>query len=199
MRTHSSTQLAQALALGLCLLGCSKQGAAPETRPPAPPVTNPAPPQRPTVPAELAVPDDHKLVLAVSARGSQIYECAPDASGAPAWKLHAPSAELFDDAGAQIGVHYGGVDKNLPPGPYWEATKDGSRVHGGSPVSAPNQGSIPLLRLTAADTSGNGIFSKVSYIHRLATTGGVAPTEACTAGKRIDVPYTAQYYFYAAP
>jgi hypothetical protein len=183
----------------LCLIGCGKQGAAPEARPPAPPpVANPGPMQRPTVPAELAVPEDHKLVLIASARGSQIYECSSD-GGAPAWKLHAPSAELFDEAGTQIGVHFGGVDKNLPPGPYWESSKDGSRVHAGSPVSVPNHGSIALLRLTAVDTSGNGVFSKVSFIHRLATTGGVAPIDACSGDKRVEVPYTAQYYFYAAP
>ena len=182
----------------LCLLGCSKQGPAPEPKPPAPPVDNPAPMQRPTVPPELAVPEDHKLVLIASARGSQIYECSTD-GGAPAWKLHAPNAELFDEVGGQIGVHFGGVDKNLPPGPYWESSKDGSRVHGGSPVSVPNQGSIALLRLTAVDTSGNGVFSKVSFIHRLATTGGVAPIDACSGNKRAEVPYTAMYYFYAAP
>jgi hypothetical protein len=186
------------LVLIFCVLGCTKQGATHEPKPP-PPVANPAPLQRPTVPAELAVPDDHKLVLIAEARGTQIYECATDASGAPAWKLHAPAAELFDEGGNQIGVHFGGVDKNLPPGPYWESSKDGSRVHGGSPVNAPNQGSTPLMRLQAAHTSGNGVFSKVSFIHRLATTGGVAPTESCTAGKRIEVPYSALYYFYAAP
>jgi hypothetical protein len=186
------------LALISCLASCSKH-ATPEPKAPSSPATPPAPLERPTVAAELAVPDDHKLALMTTARGVQIYECAPDANGAPAWKLHAPSAELFDDAGAQIGVHYGGVDKNLPPGPYWESTKDGSRVHGGSPASAPNQGSIPLLRLQAADTAGNGIFSHVSYIHRLATTGGVAPAGDCAAGKRVEVPYTAQYYFYNAP
>jgi hypothetical protein len=182
----------------LCVLGCSKQGTAPEAKPPAPPVVSPGPLQRPAVPAELAVPEDHKLVLVANARGSQIYECSTD-SGAPAWKLRGPRAELFDDAGAQIGVHFGGVDKNLPPGPYWESTKDGSRVHGGSPASVPNQGSIALLRLTAVDTSGDGVFSKVSFIHRLATTGGVAPIDACSGDKRVEMAYTAQYYFYAAP
>ena len=182
------------LALMTCLLGCGNKGATPEPKTP-PPAT---PPARPTVPAELAVPDDHKLALVASARGVQIYECVAD-GGAPACKLHAPSAELFDEGGAQIGTHFGGVDKNLPPGPYWESSKDGSRVHGASPVSAPNAGSIALLRLQAADTSGTGVFSHVSYIHRLATTGGVAPAGDCEAGKRTEVPYTAQYYFYNAP
>jgi hypothetical protein len=171
--------------------GCAKPGAAPRS------AGEPAL-VRPGVPAELAVPDDHKLAVVASARGVQIYECATDASGAPAWKLHAPRADLFDASGAQIGIHYGGVDKGLPPGPYWEA-KDGSRVHGQSPVSAPNPGSIPLLRLQAADATGTGVLSRVSYVHRLATTGGVAPAEACTAGQSTEVAYTAQYYFYTAP
>src|SRR5690242_15726818 len=100
----------------LCLVGCSRPGPAPEPKPPAPPVDNPAPMQRPTVPPELAVPPDHKLVLIAAARGSQIYECSTDGGG-PAWKLHAPNAELFDEVGGQIGVHFGGIDKNLPPGP----------------------------------------------------------------------------------
>jgi hypothetical protein len=43
------------------------------------------------------------------------------------------------------------------------------------------------------------VFSKISFIHRLATTGGVAPIDACSGGKRAEVQYTAQYYFYAAP
>ena len=182
---------ARTMVLVLCMAGCAKQGP-----PPAGPgggglVT-------PTVPPELAVPDGNKLVLVAAARGVQIYECASDAGAAPAWKLHAPRAELLDDGGAVIGSHYGGVDKGLPPGPYWES-KDGSRVHGAKPVSVPSAGTIPLLRLEAADTTGTGVFAKVAFIQRLDTTGGVAPTGACEAGKQNEVPYTAKYYFYAAP
>jgi hypothetical protein len=191
----------QLLALVACLVGCgSKQGAATEPKEMAKPaVMAPAtPPARPTVPAEIAVSEDHKLSLMANAKGVQIYECAADASGAMAWKLHGPRADLFDDAGNQIGIHFGGADKGLPPGPYWEA-KDGSRVHAGKPASAPNQGSIALLRLEASDTSGTGVFSKVTFVHRLDTTGGVAPAGACTAGKTTEVPYTAKYYFYTAP
>ena len=189
------------LALVACLSGCGgKQGAAAEPNDVSKAaVTAPAtPPARPTVPTEIMVPDDHKLTLMAIAKGVQIYECAADTSGAMAWKLHAPRADLFDEAGTQIGIHFGGVDKGLPPGPYWES-KDGSRVHAGKPANAPNQGSIPLLRLETADTSGTGVFSKVSFVHRLDTTGGVAPAGACTAGKTTEVPYTAKYYFYNAP
>jgi hypothetical protein len=55
------------------------------------------------------------------------------------------------------------------------------------------------LRLEAADTSGTGVFAKVAFIQRLDTTDGVAPAGACTAGKTIEVPYTAKYYFYSKP
>jgi hypothetical protein len=148
---------------------------------------------RPSVAAELAVPDDLPLVLVGNAKGVQAYEC--DAS---AWKLHGPRAELFDARGARVATHFGGADKNLPAGPYWEAS-DGSRVHGGKPVSVANPGSIALLKLEALDTSGTGVLAKVAFIQRLATTGGVAPDGACTAGQTADVAYTATYYFYATP
>ena len=195
---------ARSLALMMCMLGCAKPGAAPA----AEPGTSPAPMGMapggaglvaPTVAAELAVPEGHKLTYMAVAKGVQIYECAADASGALAWKLHAPRADLLDDSGAQIGVHFGGIDKSLPPGPYWESIKDASRVHGAKPVSVANPGSIPLLRLEAADTSGTGVFTKVAFIQRLDTTGGVSPAGACTAGQTTEVPYTAKYYFYSTP
>jgi uncharacterized protein DUF3455 len=201
---EAGSMRAQLLALVLCVAGCAKQGATPGPKeggdgtPPGPMARTASPLVAPTVPPELVVPEGHKLTFMALAKGVQIYECAADASGALAWKLHAPRADLVDDSGATIGSHFGGVDKSLPPGPYWEA-KDGSRVHAGKPVTAPNAGSIPLLRLEAADTSGTGVFSKVSFVHRLDTTGGVAPAGACTAGKTTEVAYTAKYYFYTAP
>jgi len=196
---------ARTMALVLCMAGCAKS-AAPGPSEPAGGAAGAAGPSggagaglvAPTVPADLAVPEGNKLTFMAAAKGVQIYECAADAVGALAWKLHAPRADLVDDSGATVGSHYGGVDKGLPPGPYWEA-KDGSRVHGAKPASAPNPGSIPLLRLEAADTSGSGVFAKVAFIHRLDTTGGAAPAGACDAGKQTEVPYTAKYYFYSKP
>lgn len=148
----------------------------------------------PMVPAELAVPAGVTLTFEALAKGAQIYECDP--SNPKAWKLHAPRADLFDDAGTVVATHFGGVDKGLPAGPYWQAN-DGSRVHGANPVSVPNPGSIPLLRLDAADTSGTGIFAKIAFIHRLDTTGGAAPDTVCEPGKQVAVAYTAKYYFYS--
>jgi len=173
--------------------GCGGTAATPAPKEVTPVVPAPV---APVVAAELAVPAGAKLALVANAKGVQIYECAADAAGALAWKLHAPRADLFNESGAPIGKHYGGVDKGLAPGPYWEAI-DGSRVHGAKPVSVPHEGSIPLLRLETADVSGTGVLGKVTFVQRLETAGGVAPKDACTAGQTSEVPYTATYYFYA--
>ena len=126
---------ARTLALLLCMTGCPKPAPTPE--PPPGPGSGSGSGSGggggglvpPTVAPELAVPDGNKLTLVAAAKGVQIYDCAPDASGAPAWKLHAPRAVLVDDSGAQVAIHFGGVDKALPPGPYWQAS-DGSPRRG---------------------------------------------------------------------
>jgi hypothetical protein len=193
--------------LAVLVLTACAHDAAPATSTATSEATKPAPsgpmtpPARPSVAPELAVPDTAKLVLVADAKGDQIYECVAGDGGALAWKLHAPSAMLFDASGKQIGAHFGGVDKNLPAGPYWQV--DASRVHGDKPVSVANPGSIPLLKLeghdaTAAISNQPGVLSSVAFIQRLETTGGVAPAGACTAGDQVKVPYTARYYFYSA-
>ena len=55
------------------------------------------------------------------------------------------------------------------------------------------------LLLGATSTETDGKFAKITSIQRLATRGGVEPTETCDAssvGKEMRVPYTADYYFY---
>jgi len=37
--------------------------------------------------------------------------------------------------------------------------------------------------------------SETTFIQRLNTAGGVAPTTACTVGAMALVPYTAEYFF----
>ena len=146
----------------------------------------------PTVPAELAVPAGNHVTARYDAVGYQVYECGT----AGAWTLHAPKARL--STRGDVGVHFGGVDANLPAGPYWQSLRDGSRVHGGGAVSAANTGAIPLLRLTGLDSTGTGVFAGVTYIHRLNTVGGVAPTTSCDPADKAfkNVYYSATYYFY---
>ena len=54
-----------------------------------------------------------------------------------------------------------------------------------------------LLRTVSAE--GPGIFSNVTYIQRVNTVGGQAPTmPGAFTGAEARVPYTAEYYFYRA-
>lgn len=148
----------------------------------------------PTVPDEIAVPSDAVLLFSSHARGVQIYDCIDGF-----WKLYAPRALLFDPQSRRPTIiHYGGIDRGLTAGPWWESIKDGSRVRGRSTGSAlsPNPDSIPLLRLAVQEHQGDGMFSSVTYIQRLNTTGGVSPTGSCERHARRQVPYTADYYFY---
>jgi hypothetical protein len=148
----------------------------------------------PAVPKEIAVPSGAVLLFSRHARGVQIYAC-PDGE----WTLRAPRALLFDPQSRRpTGIHYGGVDRGLTPGPWWESARDDSRVRAArvDEAPSPNADSIPLLLLKAVEWHGSGAFSPVSYIQRLNTVGGVSPTGACPQGAQRRVPYTADYYFY---
>lgn len=147
----------------------------------------------PTVPAELAVPAGNHVTSRYDAVGFQVYECG----AAGTWTLHAPKARL--SGRGDIGVHFGGIDADLPAGPYWQSFRDRSRVRGGGAVSSTSRdGAVPLLRLTGLDSTGTGAFSGVTYIHRLNTVGGVAPTTPCDPADKSfkNVYYSATYYFY---
>jgi hypothetical protein len=162
--------------------------------------TDPLPAEvpRPEAPEAIAVPEGNQVAFVGHATGVQIYECAQDANAMLAWRLRAPRAELFDGS-KMFATHFGGVDVGSPAGPYWQSVEDGSSVRGGNVVSAPNPGNIPLLRLDAVEVMGDGIFGRVTFIHRLATEGGVGPTGACPGPEaRMEVPYSSDYYFYEA-
>jgi hypothetical protein len=151
----------------------------------------------PTVPEAIAVPPGSVLLFSRHAKGVQIYECQNGQ-----WAFHAPRALLFDPQSHQpTAIHYGGIDRGLTPGPWWESVDDSSRIRGGKAVSAPspNANSIPQLRLEVLERQGTGVFSQVSYIQRLNTMGGVGPTGACQPDERRWVAYTADYYFYGNP
>jgi Protein of unknown function (DUF3455) len=85
-------------------------------------------------------------------------------------------------------------------GPEWTST-DGSVVNGTKvqQANAPAAGAIPWLLLRASSTTGTGVFSNVTYVQRVNTSGGVAPATGCdaaTSGTDTSVPYTADYYFF---
>lgn len=196
--------ISTALLLGACLSAPQPQPA-PLTTSPSP--TTAAPPAEPgataSAPApsadskpadKLAAPAGNALVLTVSAKGSQIYTCAPGKDGgAPAWTFTAPEAELFDGSGAKVGTH--------GAGPFWQVA-DGSKVIGAVREKADSpDGSIPWLLLEAKSHEGSGRLAAVTFIQRTDTRGGKAPAAGCDAGhagEKQSVPYTASYLFYSA-
>ena len=146
------------------------------------------------IPNSLKAPSGNVLLFTTFASGAQLYVCAPqtDDPNKFAWTFKAPVAVLWNDQAEQVGTHYAG--------PSWEGN-DGSKVVGEvvARADAPNPGTIPSLLLKAKANDGAGIFSSVTYIQRLQTVGGVAPTEACdrsVAGLERAVRYTALYGFY---
>ena len=151
----------------------------------------------PEIPEALAVPAGHKLAFAADASGFQVYVCAagPEAHGTPAygWTLKAPDAKLFDKRGQQIGTHFAG--------PTWQAVDGSSVVAKRVEGHSVGPDSIPWLLLQAASNTGHGLMSKVTFIQRLATSGGIAPSSGCdrsSVDQTRSVAYTAKYYFYEA-
>jgi hypothetical protein len=148
------------------------------------------------LPAALQVPGGAGLSRMLHGSGVQIYECRAGAQSPTqfAWALQAPAADLSDRSGKDAGRHY--------EGPTWEAN-DGSKVVGELVAHdpGPTPSAIPWLLLRAKSNAGKGIFSKVQFIQRLNTVGGLAPQAACDAAhvsQRVRVAYSADYYFYNA-
>lgn len=165
----------------------------------------------PTVPANLHVPAGNKLFLIGHAIGTQNYICLP-ADGGVKFTLFTPQATLFK-GDKQITTHYfgpnpaeGGVIRAA-----WQHSKESSTVwgrvmdgHSSADPAYVAPGAIPWLLVTVVGAQGGDKGSdkleKTTYIQRLNTAGGVAPTTGCTTtvdiGNRAYAPYTADYYFY---
>jgi hypothetical protein len=142
----------------------------------------------PAVPPEIQVPAGQKVVLDVVGKGVQIYDCNP---AMLAWTFREPAAVLSDHRRRPVGVHF--------VGPTFESF-DGSAVVGARPKSVqPDPTAIPWLLLEADANRGDGVLSRVDYVQRLETRGGLAPAGACDPAKdaTVAVPYRARYVFYA--
>ncbi len=81
-------------------------------------------------------------------------------------------------------------------GPVWVSTVDGSAVNAAAIANSPKTGTIPASPSPSIATRGTGAFAGVSYVQRLDTHGGVAPSTACTGTDQISVRYSATYAFY---
>jgi len=166
----------------------------------------------PSVPASIQVPAGNKAFTVGHAVGTQNYVCVPS-SGTVKFVLFTPAATLFNDDNGQSATHY------FSPNPLeanvvratWLDSKDSSTVWGqvkpgnSSADSAyVEAGAIPWLLVTIVGfqngPTGGDRLSMTTYIHRVNTHGGVAPSTGCASaedlGKTAFVPYTADYYFY---
>jgi hypothetical protein len=184
----------------------------------------------PSTPAVITPPPGHSLFLVGHAEGTQGYVCLPTSPGAStaSWTVNGsrPEATLFVrffGQDLQIITHFLSPNTNpnedapkpLPFGnATWQSSLDSSKVWAavlnansipaGSDKSCPNSGSIPCLLLQSIGSevgpSGSTTLSKTTFIQRLNTNGGSAPTTGCSTsadvGHQSLVPYTADYLFY---
>ena len=180
----------------------------------------------PRVPDKLQVEEGNTAFLVGHATGTQNYIClpcpnpttpatqCPDASGF-AWLLFTPEATLFSDNDKQVTTHFFSPNpaENGTIRATWQDSRDTSIVWGGKAISATHdtdpdfvaEHAIAWLLLPAAGvqegTTGSDTLTKTTFIQRLNTSGGLAPSDGCSqfsdVGAKAFRPYTADYFFYS--
>ena len=156
-----------------------------------------APYSQASLPDAVKVPAGHVVAMETVGAGDITYECRVKTgmAGQFEWVFAGPDAKLMDRKGMQIGRYFG------PPAT-WE-NKDGSKVTGAQVAVAPaaSMNDIPVQLVKANPAMGSGAMLGVSYIQRVATRGGIAPSTACgaaTLGQKQLVKYQADYIFWRA-
>ncbi|HEV2698897.1 MAG TPA: DUF3455 domain-containing protein [Terriglobales bacterium] len=176
----------------------------------------------PITPTDITPQSGNVAFLEGHAVGSQGYTCLPTSTGGTAWSTTArPEATLFATffgQRVQIITHFTSINANpndfaIKPVPLggnatWQSSFDSSKVwavatghiNGGSDASCPNAGAIPCLLLQSVGNqegpTGGKLLAKTTFVQRLNTKGGAAPTTACTVGQTQLQPYTADYVFF---
>jgi len=178
----------------------------------------------PPTPAAITAPPGNSAFLVGHAFGTQGYVCLPTSTSSTSWTVNAarPEATLFTDVfgqPVQIITHFTSIDANPnanAPNPVplggnatWQSSFDTSKVWatavghinaGSDPASCPNTGAIPCLLLQSIGNqngpTGGKFLAKTTFVQRLNTKGGSAPTTGCSVGQTQLVPYTADYFFY---
>jgi hypothetical protein len=147
-------------------------------------------PPAPAVPGAIQVDQaNNKVFLIGHAVGVQIYTC-----NGITWSSAVPRANLYNDHGKLIITHF--------RGPTWQA-KDGSQAVG-TVVNHVNldQTAIDWVLLSTKTTPGpdGDRLVDTTFIQRIHTAGGHTPPaadcNAATAGTVVEVPYTADYFFW---
>lgn len=177
----------------------------------------------PPTPTDITPPVGNTAFLVGHAFGSQGYTCLPTPAGDTAWTVNPPRPEatLFTNLFGQpiqIITHFASINANpkdktvpvsLSGNATWQSSFDTSKVWakatghidaGTDRASCPHDGSIQCLLLESIGNqqgpTGGRLLANVTFVQRLNTNGGSAPTTACTVGQTQLVPYTADYYFY---
>jgi hypothetical protein len=173
----------------------------------------------PRVPGILEVEDGNRAFLIGHGVGTQNYVCVPSATSASgfAFSLFTPQATLLDDAGDQLITHFFSPNGDPHVGPpeagtirvTWEDSRDTSRVWGfvlqqSTDEYFVRQDSVAWLLVqasgVAAGPTGGDRLTKTTFIQRVNTVGGLAPTTGCSTfedlGRKAFVPYSADYVFY---
>ena len=168
----------------------------------------------PPVPPGLEVDPGNKVFLLGHGVGTQNYVCRPSGTGVK-YVLFTPQATLFSEDGGQVITHFFSPNPFEPntdpsvvaPGGTIRVTwqhRDSSIVWAKVKNSAVVTDAVALLLLekvgVQAGPTGGDVLTKTTFIQRLNTTGGLAPSTGCASltdvGKEAFIPYTADYFFY---
>ena len=175
----------------------------------------------PDVPDNLRVEPGNRVVFVGHGVGTQNYVCLPTSTGV-AFQLFTPEATLFSGEGRQLTTHFFSPNRNPKPGQdtkelgairaTWENSRDTSTVWAKAIAQATSvtdpgfveKGAVAWLLLEVVGAqegpTGGEKLTDTTFIQRLNTVGGVAPSTGCASaadiGTEAFMPYTADYFFY---
>lgn len=150
------------------------------------------------IPGTLNVPEGNKLVLQTFAEGFQIYQVKRKATDPNAfeWVNIAPSATLYakPEFVNPLIDHFAGPSWQFIKGPEKGETVVATRSQGVTVDPTAIQWLL-LAAVPELSTPNN----KITFIQRICTVGGLAPSTVpneSNLGKIDSIPYTASYLFY---
>jgi hypothetical protein len=141
-------------------------------------------------------PNGNERVATFYAVGVQKYKAQEVAGSAPVayqWVFVAPQADLYDVSNKKVGTHSAGPDWQISA----VDTMFGQSFTPARTAPGADATSIDwLLLMPKQGKTPTGIFASVSYVQRIDTKGGKAPTTPPTSATDvIEVGYTAIYRF----
>jgi hypothetical protein len=176
----------------------------------------------PSAPDQIQVESGNRVRFVGHGVGTQNYMCLPAANGV-AFKLFTPEATLFNNDGTQqLTTHFFSPNLNPDAGTgadelnasrvTRESSRDTSSVWGQVIASAtlatdpafvdPNAIAWLLVEIVGRQqgSTGGERLTDTTFVQRLHTVGGLAPSTGCASaadiGRQAFMPYTADYVFY---